>query len=51
MVYESSDAMVEAATETVSPARRDWRMPVLRIVDISETAANPGSGPDGGLAS
>lgn len=41
MVDESSDVMAEAAAETVSPARPDWRAPVLRTVDINETAEGP----------
>ncbi|WP_155524448.1 hypothetical protein [Oleisolibacter albus] len=51
MVDESSDVMVEAAAETVSPARPDWRAPVLRTVDISETADGLNPAPDNGIMS
>ncbi|WP_155524449.1 hypothetical protein [Oleisolibacter albus] len=51
MVDESSDVMVEAAAETVSPARPDWRAPVLRTVDISETAMQMATLNDGSTLS
>ncbi|WP_155524621.1 hypothetical protein [Oleisolibacter albus] len=52
MASERNTVMVEPVAETKSPERRAWCAPIVRAIDISETAADTSSpGPDSGFNS
>ncbi|WP_155524620.1 hypothetical protein [Oleisolibacter albus] len=40
MASERNTVMAEPAAETKSPERRAWCAPIVRAIDISETAAD-----------